>query len=491
MKNIRIFLVFLLAISVMGCEDFLEVSPASVITSQNMWQDEAGAEAGIAGMYNRFRLAYNAGGQPDYRPLVYFELRSGFWQTGHSGASQWNDLFFNTPNSTSTPSLNWTTLYNTINAANLALKYIPQIDFFDQNKARTFMADAYFIRAFCYFTLVRVWGDVPVSVRPYESYDDDNLLPGRTPKAEVYTLIKSDIEQALSHMANDTPRNRIMANRAAINMLKTEVFLWTAKREGGGRAHLDVALTAVESVLASPSYRLLPNYLQVFRVERNDEIIFSIHFDQIEADNQYGSVFMWLGGHVDMTYRNNPVPVGTSNQWLTYNDHFINNYLLKTPGDTRAPVINQDFVAPNRTYRWVNKYLGELIGDVYYDTSDTRIYRYAEAILFRAEILNAIGRTSEAITELNKITKRAYGVDNFYPGTMTQQETDNAILHERIIEFAAELKSWYDIIRFGKAFEIIPSLVGRENEYERNILLLPISPNTLMKNLNIKQTPGF
>ncbi len=491
MKKIHIFLIFLLAISVMGCEDFLEVSPASIITSQNMWQDEAGAEAGIAGMYNRFRQAYNAGGQPDYRPLVYFELRSGFWQTGHSGAAQWDDLFFNTPNSTSTPSLNWTALYNTINAANLALKYIPQIEFFDQNKASSFMADAYFVRAFCYFTLVRVWGDVPVSVRPYESYDDDNLLPGRTPKEQLYNLIKEDIELALSNMEDNTPRNRVMANKAAINMLKTEVYLWTSKREGGGRTDLDLALAAVESVLASPNFRLLPNYEQVFRVERNDEIIFSIHFDQIESDNQYGSVFMWLGGHVDMTYRNNPVPVGTSNQWLTYNDHFINNYLLKTPGDTRAPVINQDFAAPNRTYRWVNKYLGELIGDVYYDTSDTRMYRYAEAILFRAEILNAIGRTAEAITELNKIAKRAYGVDNFYPGSMSQQETDDAILHERIIEFAAELKSWYDIIRFGKAFEIIPSLVGRENEYEGNILLLPIAPNTLMKNLNIKQTPGF
>jgi starch-binding outer membrane protein, SusD/RagB family len=110
---------------------------------------------------------------------------------------------------------------------------------------------------------------------------------------------------------------------------------------------------------------------------------------------------------------------------------------------------------------------------------------------FRAEILNAIGRTAEAITELNKVAKRAYGVDNFYPGTMSQQETDDAILHERIIEFAAELKSWYDIIRFGKAFEIIPSLVGRENEYQGNILLLPIAPNTLMKNQNIQQTPGF
>lgn len=68
---------------------------------------------------------------------------------------------------------------------------------------------------------------------------------------------------------------------------------------------------------------------------------------------------------------------------------------------------------------------------------------------------------------------------------------DDAILHERLIEFGAEGKSWYDIIRFGKAFEMIPTLVGRENEYEGNILLLPVSPNTITKNPNIVQTPGF
>ncbi len=475
----------------MSCDDFLDIAPASIITSQNMWTNEAEAEAGIAGMYNRFRHAFNASGQPDYRFLVYTELRSGFWQTGHSGASQWNDLFFNTPNPTSTPSLNWTPIYNTINAANLALKYIPEIDFFDEKKAKVFLADAYFIRAICYFMLVRTWGDVPVTVRPYESFDDDNLFPARTPKSQVFELIKSDIQQALLHMEDEGHRNRIMASKSGINMLKAEVYLWTAKREGGGRADLDIAHAAVDQVLASPHYSLLANYEQVFREDRNQEIIFSIHFDLTEHDGQYGTQFMYLGGHVEAPFRNNPVPVGTSNQWLTLNDHFVDNYLMKTPGDTRTGVIHQTFSSPGRDYRWINKYLGEFVGDVYYDTSDTRFYRFAEAILFKAEILNAIDRTTDAIAELNKVAKRAYGVDNFYPTSLTKTQVDETILHERLIEFAVEGKSWFDFIRFGKAFELIPTLVGRQNEYEGNILLLPISPNTLMKNPNIQQTPGY
>ncbi|MDZ7633451.1 MAG: RagB/SusD family nutrient uptake outer membrane protein [Bacteroidales bacterium] len=79
----------------------------------------------------------------------------------------------------------------------------------------------------------------------------------------------------------------------------------------------------------------------------------------------------------------------------------------------------------------------------------------------------------------------------FTLSTLTQTEVDAAILHERLVEFGAEGKSWFDFIRFGKAFELIPTLVGRENDYQGNILLLPVHPSTLTNNINIVQTPGY
>jgi hypothetical protein len=70
-------------------------------------------------------------------------------------------------------------------------------------------------------------------------------------------------------------------------------------------------------------------------------------------------------------------------------------------------------------------------------------------------------------------------------------QVNDAILRERIVEFTAEGKSWFDFIRFGKAFELIPSLVGRQGDREGNILLMPIAPSTLSNNPKIKQTPGY
>ena len=207
--------------------------------------------------------------------------------------------------------------------------------------------------------------------------------------------------------------------------------------------------------------------------------------------DQYGRGFTFQANQVEKDYRDNPVPIGNSANWHSLTDDYVFGYLDTTGIDTRTGVINQDFVGITTEYRWVNKYLGDIVSDTRVARSDTRIYRFAEAILFRAEALNALGSTPEAIIELNKVAERAYGIADYYPNTLTQTEVDEAILRERLIEFGAEGKSWFDFIRFGKAFELIPTLVGRENDYQGNILLLPVNPATITKNPYITQTPGY
>jgi starch-binding outer membrane protein, SusD/RagB family len=486
MKSKYIILGLLIAMTFSSCEDLLEREPYSVVTSQNMWNDESDVRAGIIGMYDQFRSTFD-----EENFLVYFELRSGFWQTGASGAGQWDDLFMNTPNSSSTPGLNWTPFYKIINAANLAIKYIPEIEFNDEEEAAALLADAYFARAFTYFALAKIWGDVPLTISPYESAEDENMFPSREDVAVVFEQIKSDVDMALEQIPDDDPRERVFASEASINMLKADVYLWTAKRLNGGDSDLQDAEQAVDAVLANSNYQLLSDYEKVFRQELNDEIIFCLYFDILESTNQYGRMFLYQAGQVDAEYWENPIPISTSSQWLTYTDDYVNPYLMADASDTRSGVINQDYDTGSKVYRWVNKYLGEVVSETRNDVTDTRIYRYAEAILFKAEIANALDRPAEAVEELNKIAKRAYGVDDYYSSALSQVDVDDAILHERLIEFGAEGKSWFDIIRFGKAFDIIPSLVGRENEYEGNILLFPVATGTISKNPNIEQTPGF
>ncbi|MDZ7633450.1 MAG: hypothetical protein U5L72_03015 [Bacteroidales bacterium] len=141
----------------------------------------------------------------------------------------------------------------------------------------------------------------------------------------------------MTNMVDVSVRDRVMASKAGINMLKADVYLWTAKRLGGGNADLTSAQTAAEAVLADPNYGLTTTYEEAFSQEQNKEIIFSIYFTTTEgSQNQYGQRFTYQSGQVKSQYRNNPVPIGSSAQWHVFNDHYVNDYLKTNPGDSRA-----------------------------------------------------------------------------------------------------------------------------------------------------------
>lgn len=89
---------------------------------------------------------------------------------------------------------------------------------------------------------------------------------------------------------------------------------------------------------------------------------------------------------------------------------------------------------------------------------DVIIYRYADVLLMKAEAKNALG--VDPSFELNQVRKRAYGTK--YSGyelvSNSKEANDNAILKKRLFELAFEGKRWWDLVRFGKAFQLISSL---------------------------------
>lgn len=461
----------------------MDRTPESSITNQNMWKTENEAVAGVNGLYHLMRKA-----EDDYPFLAHNELRTGFWTMGVSGGQQFVDYFNNAMSSSTTPYISWSNFYDVINLANISLKCLPNIDFSNANLKSTLIADVYFARAYTYFIILKLWGDAPLMLDPVESINSENLYTERSDKTSLLKQIKSDIESAISNLKDNSDRGRVKASLAALNMLKTDVYLWTAKVCNGGKNDLSVALESVNSVLSNNSYKFSNNYITIFREKENKEVIFSFYYNELEKTNHYGNRFIYRATNIPPALRDNPIPVG-HNQWLKYSTYFVDNYLNNNE-DSRRDVIRQEYKDENNYFEWVNKFLGEIVSGTRMATDNLIIYRITEAILFKAEILNALDRTDEAIIELNKIAKRAYSKDNYY-AVGSKEEVDSLILRERIIEFAAEGKSWFDIIRFGKAFEMIPSLVGRENDNSGNVLLLPVDINILSRNLKLKQTEGF
>jgi len=478
----KTFIFILILVSLFSCQDDLDVVQKSQITANSMWSSESDATAAMYGMYTQFRSAFSSG-------YIYWgEYRDGLWGEGLTSQSERDNTYLNRLSSSHTYS-NWADIYTTINNCNLILKYTPGIEFNSEENKNKVLANAYFVRAFCYYWIGRIWGDAPLLLSGFESDNQEDLYPSRQPASDIFAQVASDIDEALKKMpANVTDRN--MASKASINLLKADYCLWMAKVRDGGTPSLQNAKSALDEVLSDANYQLLSDYETVFRDELNQEIIFAWSYVKDEYTGGYPADYLVPSQYTSVETIENPVKVGSHQQWCFYTQAY-KDFLSSDDRDSRTIVSFETFYdAPKKqTFQWINKYSGTWESGTRIFDSDIVVYRYADVILFYAELENALGNKDNAITQLNKIAKRAYGVENYYASSLSASEVNDKILNERMKEFAAEGKIWWDFVRFGVAFTRVPSLVGRENE--ENILLWPVNSSSINGNPNITQTPGF
>src|SRR5690606_14596671 len=131
------------------------------------------------------------------------------------------------------------------------------------------------------------------------------------------------IDASLSLFPDDSPGTRKAGSKAAAQMLKTDYYLWMAKVENGGNNALNAAKEAVDQVLANPAYQLSNSYANLFETDDSDEIIFALNFAKSEFEGGFAAD--WL---VAIQYLNdkrlveNPVRVGSHQQWVTFSDSF-------------------------------------------------------------------------------------------------------------------------------------------------------------------------
>lgn len=475
-----------------ACEGIIEEEPVSSISSASFWKNEGDVKSALYGMYNQFRSTF------DVKTVIWGEFRTGYYDQGSSTTSTWNDLWNNTMNVTTTGS-NWSSMYLLINDANMIIAKSADIPFNDQAEKDHILGQAYFARSFTYFQIVKLWGDAPIVTEGFESTEQD-LEPSRSPKSAVFAQVKADLDMAISLLGDRESVNFIGIDAA--NMLKADVYLWTAKLEGGGNDDLIQAQDAIDEVLTA-GYILESNFETPFRDKNSAEIIFSIFYSELEVGTggtSGASGRSQTGTHpahitlpsLELTpeeFRDD-APVTGSPQWLALSEYFLDNILKSPATDSRSDVSWMSVISGSNSVTWINKYIGEEFSGTRLPTSNLIIYRYAEAILFKAEIENALTNTGEALTQLNKIAKRAYGVDDFYSG-LNSAQIDEAILDERILELVLEGKAWYDIRRFGQAFQRVPTLTGREGDNSGNILLFPVAQDVINRNPNIEQTKGY
>ena len=215
-------------------------------------------------------------------------------------------------------------------------------------------------------------------------------------------------------------------------------------------------------------------------------LIFAISMVKDEKEGGFASDWLVPIQYVSDKYIENPVKVGSHQQWSFMTDEYI-SILNEVPADTRIKATYETFHddEKNADLRWINKYAGTWENGARSFCSDIVMYRYPDVLLFDAEICCEENDLDGALASLNQVAQRAYGEEDYYK-TASKEDILDDILTERLKEFCGEGKIWWDYIRMGVVFDRVASLEGKENN--KNILLWPVAQTALNLNDNLEQT---
>lgn len=481
----KIIIILSAALVAVSCLKDLDIIQKSKLTSSNMWLTESDATGAMYGLMHQFRAANSVA-------MIYWgDYRAGTFQDG-MGAGTCYKMFNNVLDATETKGTNWASSYTCINDANLILKHVPKMDISNSALRSQVLGSAYFIRAYEYFNIARVWGDAPLLLSGFES-DEDDLQPSRTPVEKLYDQVLLDLDKAENYLP-ETVTDAAMPNLMAVKMLRADYFLWLYKTRGGGDEALKNARKALNNVLINSKIGLLDSYADVFDITKkgNKEVLFTIRMVKGEEEGGYSTAWLiptsrWYGKDEDI--EKHVKLMNSDDNRYNFSASML-SLLHSDPADKRAAVCCGDWTDPSdgRRYTWIDKFAGLWQDNVRYFISDEPVYRYAEALLMMAEIELAAGNYDKCRDYLNQVAKRAYGKNDYYTST-TESVLKAALINEYLKEFAAEGKSWWVYIRMGVVFDKVPSLSGRNEE--KGILLWPIASACFNENPNMRQTEGY
>lgn len=454
--------------------DFVDLVPPEALPVTEFYKTETDIRSAVTGTYGNLRGIYNNYWQ-------YAELPSDNTQTFSESevtAGAFDKLSW-LPSSGAVAGA-WNDGYRTISHCNVVLDKIGSVPMAEATKNQ-YIAEVKFIRALMYFNLVRFFGEVPIVLKEVTSEAEAYSFL-RKPVVEVYAQIEKDLLEAEPVLpAKFTGANIGRATSGAVQSLLGKVYL---QQEKWAQAEAVLA-----KVVASGTYRILPNAADVFGVgkDNNDEIIFAVQYvgGGFNEGNSFAHTFAPQPSTVIRI-------VGSS-----FNVGTRDLYDAFEPGDTRRDVYGGVFTNGPFFYYWARKFVDTNISLVNEGSNDWPILRYADVVLMYAEALNNTGKTALALTQLTDIRKRG----GLTPLTaLTAAATQLAIERERRVELCFEGHRWHDLIRWKKE---VPTMVAFREKYRTvdptiaNISanefkkLLPVPLRERSLNPNLTQNPGY
>ncbi len=513
----------LLAILCSSCNDWLEVYPVNEQVTPRFWQSKEDVEAVLASGYNTLRSQV-AGCLVDWG-----ELRGGSIVSRSNSNRQKMQQFKLTSDN---KLCSWAGMYQVINYVNSVIHYAPEVRGKDETYLTAYMnahlVEARFLRALTYFYLVRNFKEAPLIVNPYVD-DSQEFSIAKSSEEEIIRQIREDIEWALQSGAakeyyEDLQWEGVSKGRAtkwSLYALLADVALWSGDYDACIDACNHLLNAREESQTGFfPAFMKEPGqWFNIFYLGNTNEGIFELNWQENTFGQTTGSPSNIFTVSASAAYLFSPAMSARMNE---------ESAVVAANGSTSVRALwgNCAVITEGESQHCVWKYNG-LPGEK--TVSQTRlqkdanwiVYRMADVILMKAEALVwKGGHGVEALELMDQVRTRAGLVGYAQAGTDEADEDGvvpvdvnnqldmlKAILSERDMEFAAEGKRWYDLMRFGRSLnykykaEFI-SLLADENEsvtmdWLQTVLenpygwYLPILQSDIESNTLLEQNPYY
>jgi len=446
-----------LLLLVAACKKFVEIGPPdNQITSDIVFSSDASADNAINGIYSE--MNNNSDQFSDGRVTLMAGLAADELYYYFPGAE---DEFYSNQitiaNHQNLTNWFWYPAYKYIYTCNLSIEKLNASNQLSAGVKKRLIAESKFLRAFCYFHLVNIFGDAPLVQG--SDYNQNAVIP-RAQVEALYTQMQSDLGEAIA----DLPENYLTAERARANKftamaLLAKIYLY--------QENWSMAENLANGIIDSRVYELENDLNNVFLTGSHESIW--------QLSSVQASVNTWEGNHL-----------------LPASDLSAPAYLLRPellndfePGDLRK----QNWVAAREfdgdTVYYPFKY--KVYGNYAPITESYVILRLADLYLIRAEARAQQGNLQDALDDLNRVRSRA-GLTEITG--LSQPDLVNIIYHERRIEFFCEFGNrWYDLKRTGRADAVLGSL--KPDTWQSTDVLWPIPQNQINQNPALKQNPGY
>ncbi len=437
----------------------LEEDPKGLLTPSTFYRTQTDLDAGVTAIYRPY-MDFFLNAQGSIPTLAGDDVTTR--QGSNKGDYREFDQFQYTPGNGWLKQHGWDHLYRTIFFANAVIANYTNAP---EGEAREqAVAQAYFLRGWAYFQLVRTFGPIPIVVSDVATGEEP-----RSPESEVYEQIISDMNFATGNLPESWTDQPGRPTAWAAKLMLAKIYLTTAGWPLKNTTNYAQAASLAKDVIDNSGHALLPEFRNLWLVQ-NDNNIESVL--AVQADN---------GGDWGLSNRM-PLSVGApddspGNGWDDYFAEiaFFNEF---PDGPRKDDTFKTTFGADN-SITWENtiqgnpyysKLTGYSLPQNWQNSLNAYVLRFADALLIYAEAQNKAdgGPNAAAYEALNSVRRRAAGVtDNSVDLTgLSSDAFHDAVIEEAGWEFAGEWHRWYNLVRNEMVAEATSKRISDNRELE-------------------------